>query len=135
VPYWICHYHLIWSTFGREPTILPTSEPILFDAIKNETEGQKAILLAVNGVADHIHVAVSIPPAISVATLVGRLKGASSHALNASHGADKAIFRWQEGYGVLTFGDKSLEQVVDYVRHQKEHHANHALYSSFERIE
>jgi putative transposase len=135
VPYWVCHYHLIWSTFGREPTITPTVEPMLFEAIRDEIQRQKAILLALNSIPDHIHIAVSVPPSISIAAFVGRLKGASSHALNSSRGPDRPLFRWQEGYGVLTFGPQARDLVVDYILHQKEHHANQNLYSSMETSE
>ena len=32
---------------------------------------------AVGGVEDHVHLAVSIPPAMSVAAVIGRIKGRS----------------------------------------------------------
>ncbi|HWL92861.1 MAG TPA: hypothetical protein VNT79_04950 [Phycisphaerae bacterium] len=31
---------------------------------------------------------------------------------------------WQRGYGVVSFGKRNLNWVLDYVRRQREHHAN-----------
>jgi hypothetical protein len=33
-------------------------------------------------------------------------------------------FAWQEGYGVLSYGEKAIASVLDYIARQKEHHAN-----------
>jgi putative transposase len=63
---------------------------------------------------------VSIPPRLSIADCVGKLKGGSSHRVNQEFRGD--AFRWQGGYGVLSFAERSLPTILDYVRNQREHH-------------
>jgi putative transposase len=84
---------------------------------------------------DHVHVAVSIPPSIAVSTLVGRMKGSSSHLLN-NRGpmTDGVAFAWQGEYGVLSFHEKDLAGVLDYVNNQPARHAAHRLSTAMESI-
>ena len=87
---------------------------------------------AIGGMADHIHVALSIPPKLAVATLIGRLKGSSSHHINEqyAHGS----FMWQAEYGVLSFSEKALASIVGYINNQKNHHRENTLNVGLENI-
>jgi putative transposase len=78
-----------------------------------------------------VHVAISIPPRYSVSAVVKRLKGASSHAVRATNPG----FTWQSEYGALSFGDRALSRVLDYVDHQREHHLAGTTIFRLERIE
>ena len=57
---------------------------------------------------DHVHMLVSIPPKISVASFMGYLKGKSSLMMFDRHANLKYIFGnrhfWSEGYYVSTVG-------------------------------
>src|SRR5262245_44861953 len=73
---------------------------------------------------DHIHVVVSIPPRIAISAFVQQLKGESSHLLNHGVGREgQDLFRWQSQYGVVSFGERSLTDVVAYVQNQRTHHS------------
>jgi len=76
---------------------------------------------AINGWHDHIHLVVAIPPKHSVAEIVKRLKGASSHYLNYDVRLDWQ-FAWQRGYGVLSVGERQRAIAEAYVENQKQHH-------------
>jgi len=82
---------------------------------------------AIGFMPDHVHVAVSIPPSLAIADVVGRLKGASSHAVNQEH--PSTSFAWQAEYGVLSSGEKSLPDVVAYAENQKARHAESRLWN------
>jgi putative transposase len=97
-----------------------------------ETAG--AFVHEVGGTEDHIHVAVTIPPTLLISEWIGALKGASAHHLNHNV-MDRPIFVWQAGYGVVTFGQKDLPFVKEYVRNQKVRHAEGRVYDRLERIE
>lgn len=135
MPFWVCYYHIVWTTRNREPLITPQTEPVLFKAVETKSSEFNAPVLAVNGVADHIHIAVCIPPKIAVSDWVGNVKGASSHAVNTAFSNLPTQFRWQGSYGVLSFGVKNLDMVRDYILHQKQHHANNSLYDYLERAD
>jgi hypothetical protein len=46
---------------------------------------------------------------------------------------DLANFAWQSEYGVLSFSEKALTNVVAYVCHQPERHAEHRTWPGLER--
>jgi REP element-mobilizing transposase RayT len=72
------------------------------------------------------HLALSIPPGIAVSDCVGQCKGGSSRAVNEGF-ALGARFRWQEGYSVMSFGEKALSDVTQYIYRQKARHASQHL--------
>jgi len=121
MPYWKLYYHLIWATFERCALIDGNCERVILLTLHGKAKELGLTLHAVGSVQDHIHVVASIPPARSVAECVKGLKGASSRAVNSREATDRA-FRWQEGYGALSIGERSLATVVGYVKAQKEHH-------------
>lgn len=132
--FWQCYYHIIWATKNREHLIKPNYEASLFACIADKTARLNCSLLAINGIADHIHIAVSIPPSMMVAQWVGQVKGVSSHLLNTQF-APTPRFAWQESYGVMTFGKRHLDEVKAYIEHQKDHHSNNTVNHWLELIE
>lgn len=135
MPFWKCYYHVIWTTKYREPLITAAMETVLFEAVKMKSAELNCPILAVNAVADHLHVAVCIAPNVSVSKWVGQVKGATSHAVNLAFSDLKQPFRWQDGYGVLTFGAKNLPFVTGYIERQKAHHASGKLEPYLEQID
>lgn len=77
------------------------------------------------GTDDHVHLAVSVEPLVTISGLVQHLKGASAHEVNRRVG--RKVLEWQRGYGVVSFGKGHLEWVLDYIRNQRKHHANGRL--------
>jgi putative transposase len=133
VPRWRLFYHLVWSTKGREPLI----EEVHYDTLQRELRAsgkrQRALVHAVGIMPDHVHVVASIPPSISIASFVGRLKGSSSRFLNRDFFAQSGTtFAWQGEYSVLSFGEKALQDVIAYADNQPARHASRNLWSSME---
>jgi REP element-mobilizing transposase RayT len=131
--FWRCFYHVIWTTRQRQPLITPRMETLILDVVYAKSAELNSEIFAVNTVADHLHIAVAIPPSIAVAQWVKGIKGTTSHEINELFPSAETTFRWQKGYGVLTFGIKHLDFVVAYIEKQKEHHANNFLYADMER--
>ena len=77
--------------------------------------------LAVGGVADHVHVLLSLSRTIAVAKAVQLLKAGSSKWLKESCQALRS-FAWQEGYAAFSTSISQRDKVVDYILHQTEHH-------------
>jgi REP element-mobilizing transposase RayT len=128
VSYWRLFYHLVWVTKGRETLIDEEHAVVIERSIRSSSLEKGAVLYTIGIMPDHIHVAVSIPPRIAVSAFVQQLKGESSHLLN--HGAgrdDQDWFRWQPQYGVVSFGERSLNEVITYIQNQRAHHAANRL--------
>jgi putative transposase len=106
---------------------------VLERSIRATGQERHALVHGVGIMPDHVHVAISIPPSVAVSTLVGRLKGSSSHMLN-NRGpmTDGVSFSWQGEYGVLSFHEKDLAGVLDYVNNQPARHAARRLSEAME---
>ncbi len=78
------------------------------------------------GVADHVHLLVSLAPAVSVSNLVKDVKGTSSYLMTHEFVRGEP-FRWQIGYGAFSLRRDDVPIVRRYVMDQKEHHARGTL--------
>ena len=104
-------------------------EPNLHKFLKNkiiETPG--AYFHAIGGIEDHVHIATTVKPSVHLDEWIGQLKGSSSHEMGKS-------LQWQLGYGIVSFGTKDLQWVIDYVLNQREHHSKGTTYDRLERAE
>ncbi len=133
MPYWQLFYHIVWATKGREPVITGDKEAFIHNAILGKASALGGKVFAIGGVEDHVHLVVSIPPSIAVATFIGQVKGASSAIVNKG-ALFPFLFRWQSEYGVFTFDRKRLPYVKQYVKEQKERHQTGRLIRTLERF-
>jgi len=127
--------HITWHTKLSDPVLVETIENRVHHYLEHKVRETKGVCFhAVNGTENHIHLVVSVPPSLLISDWVGRLKGGSSFYINHEI-ANRKLIDWQEGYGVVSFGTKSLEWVVRYVKNQKEHHAAGWTNQRLERVE
>lgn len=131
MPYWRLHYHLVWCTHNRESLISDAEETIIKRSLAMTCDDMGLIRHAVGIMPDHVHIALSIPPRNSVSEVMKRLKGASSHAVRAQN----PDFAWQAEYGALSFGDRALPRVRDYVENQRQHHDAKTTIFGLERVD
>ncbi len=77
--------------------------------------------LAIGGVADHVHILLSLPATLSVSKAIQLVKGNSSKWIHETFPLLRK-FAWQEGYGAFTIGVSGIEETCAYIRDQEEHH-------------
>ena len=128
--YWRLFYHFVWATKNREPFLTPELQARVFRSLAGKGGALGAMVLALNGSEDHVHVVAAVPPRIGPAEFVKRLKGASSRFVSKESGF---AFAWQEGYGVYSLSEQDVAAVVEFVRKQKEHHSRGTLVAKWER--
>jgi putative transposase len=127
------YLHLNWHVKEDLPILKPDLEPIVWNFITNRCRKTKGVYLhGIGGTETHIHLAINIEPHVTISELVKDLKGGSSHDTN-EHLA-KMLLYWQRGYGVVSFGKNNLDWVLNYINHQKEHHARGGIQDRLERI-
>jgi REP element-mobilizing transposase RayT len=119
-------YHAVWSTHLREPSITPDIQKVLYPFLENKAKRFGCNIRSIGGIEDHIHLAIEILPTESISDIIGKLKGSSSHFLNKEIRLTET-FAWQEGFGVLTFAERDLPKILDYINRQQEHHKNTKL--------
>lgn len=107
--------HLVWSTRDRLPLIDNKLRALIYSTILHEAKKLRCDVLAIGGVADHVHVLVRMPATVAVAGLVKRAKACSSLACGE-------WFRWQETYYAYSVGHREVPAVVAYIENQEVHH-------------
>jgi REP element-mobilizing transposase RayT len=127
------YLHLVWATWDREPLITPGIERPLYRCIQQEAQKQGCTVLALNGVADHVHLVVSFPTTITIADLAKQVKGVSSCFVNDQL-SPSSQFKWQGFYGAFTVSRWDVDKVVTYVKRQKEHHRANTLLAEWEEM-
>ena len=135
MPYWRLYYHIIWATYRRLPLVDAEAEELIAGTLHAKARELGCYIHVLGMMEEHLHLVATIPPALAIADVVGGMKGSSSHAANHLARPDPHVFKWQEGYGVLSFGERSLPTVAAYVRNQKERHAERTTNPLLERID
>ena len=114
-------YHITFATKHRLPVIDVGIEQHVWRILRDVCEELGCHVYAVGGYEDHVHVAVFIPAAMSVAEFMRKLKCISSRSIQREISSLKG-FRWQVGYGATTFAYRDVAAVVCYIKHQRQHH-------------
>jgi REP element-mobilizing transposase RayT len=99
--------------------LTPKIEERVYDVIGRKCMELGGWAAAVNGMPDHVHVVLSVPPKVSPSEVARNLKGISAHFIQSELSVP---FEWQRGYGVFTFSKRGLDAAVDDVQQQKQHH-------------
>ena len=124
--------HVVFSTKDRVKIITPEIEPLLFGYIGGIIRNNGARMIIAGGIADHIHLLVSLGR-IDVGELIGDIKRDSSRWIKKQ---DRrfARFYWQRGYGAFSIGQSQVATVSNYIRNQKEHHKEQTFEDEFRAL-
>jgi putative transposase len=119
---WDCKYHLVFVPKNRRKIFFGKIRKEL-GAIFHELARQKECQIHEGHVMpDHVHMLISIPPKIAVASAIGFLKGKSAIAIARKfRGKDRNYSGehfWARGYAVSTVGF-DVEQIRRYIRNQE----------------
>jgi REP element-mobilizing transposase RayT len=84
----------------------------------------------VDGIADHVHLAIRLSRTANIAKVVAELKACSSKWLKTQSPA-LAKFAWQRGYGAFSVGPADLKALVQYIDAQEVHHQKRNFQDEF----
>ncbi len=112
--------HLIFATHDRRPTISAEMRPELRAYLGGLARELKGKALAVNGVADHFHMLVSLSATLPVAEAMRMIKANSSRWIHQKW--RKPGFGWQAGYAAFSVSQSNVPAVCEYIEDQEEHH-------------
>ena len=84
----------------------------------------------IGGIADHVHLLVSMPTTLSTAAAVKFIKGGSSAWVHDTF-PELHDFAWQEGYGAFTVSQSLVEETIAYITNQEEHHRHRTFQEEY----
>ena len=119
--YVILYYHFVFRTKCNLRVIDEDAADRLYRYINGISSNLGCTLLKVNGMPDHIHIAVSLNPDVSPADYMREVKSSSSKWI-----ADNKLFPgfhgWGKSYFGSTFSSKDRGKVESYIANQQIHH-------------
>lgn len=123
--------HCIFSTRNRDYHIPDDLQARAWAFIGGIARNIGMSAIAVGGIRDHVHVLLLLPPTVTLASAVQRIKANSSRWIHEQTGRP---FEWQEGYAAFSVGISQTDATVHYILHQKEHHANRSFDEELARV-
>jgi len=118
--------HIVWCTKYRYQVLVGDVAWRCRDLLREICRTQDVEIMSGKVGRDHVHMYVSIPPKLSIAQVVQRMKGKSSRKLQDEYGQLKKRYwgqhLWARGYFVSTVGVVSDEMIREYIDKQSRHH-------------
>jgi REP element-mobilizing transposase RayT len=121
---------VIFSTKERKKCLPEDFQPKLWAYMAGIAHNQGFEAMIIGGVSDHAHALLLLPPTLPLAKAIQFLKGSSSHWINETHAGDDE-FAWQAGYGAFSVSASQTQDVVRYIRNQRQHHERKSLEEEF----
>ena len=115
------HIQYVFAVKYRTGLIQKVWKNELYKYMTGIIQNQNHKLLAINGMADHIHILIGLRPNQSISDLAKSIKQNSSLWINEQK-LSKGKFAWQEGYGAFSYARSNIDKVVTYIENQEEHH-------------
>ena len=103
-------YHLVWGTKYRRKFIIPAVKQELFHSLYETVKKYPTLhLFLINTNRDHVHLQIELPPSVSVASVVQKLKANSSFHLRKRFKFIREMYLdkegiWSVGYFVSSIG-------------------------------
>ncbi|MEO0046979.1 MAG: hypothetical protein RL705_2170 [Bacteroidota bacterium] len=115
------HIQFVFAVKFRDGLIHLSFKDELYQYIAGIIKHHNHKLLAINGMPDHIHIFVGMRPSQSLSDLLQDIKGSSSKWINEKKFL-KVKFEWQEGYGAFSYSKSQVNNVINYIKNQEQHH-------------
>ncbi len=116
--------HITFSTKNRVAIIPEAIEPDLYAYMGGICRRMESPLLAMGGVANHVHMLVSLGKTVALSELLLNVKRDSSKWIKEQDAGGGALdaFGWQDGYFGFSIGESGVDALRVYIANQKEHH-------------
>lgn len=126
-------YHIIFATKGREPVLDKLRRDDLYRFVWGVLDKRKCHLYRVGGVEDHVHILTSLHPMLALADVVMEIKTASSAWVKGQKVFPR-FTHWQDGYGAFTHSLPDNGRLIEYIKHQEEHHKTVTFREEYEAL-
>jgi REP element-mobilizing transposase RayT len=125
--------HVVFSTKYRRDWIVPEIEGRVWSYIGGIARTHKMTAIQVGGIENHVHALVLAKPIHSPSQIAQYLKGESSKWIHEDFEQMRS-FGWQDGYGAFSVSKSVVPDVVEYIKRQREHHAEESFEEEYERL-
>ncbi len=111
--------HIVFSTQGHLPLIPSEIKSELFAYMGGLVKKLKGKPIIINGMSDHVHMLILLPPNVHLSETMRLVKANSSRWIKERFGKK---FAWQKGFGAFSVSRSNVDAVVRYIQNQEQHH-------------
>ena len=122
--------HCVFGTKERRNLIPAELQERLYAYLTGIADNLGFKILAAGGTSNHVHLLIGLPPVLTLAEVVQKLKANSSRWV----GESRMQFEWQKGYGAFSVSPSLLKTVQAYIRNQAEHHRRRSFEDEFRAL-
>ena len=116
-------YHIVWVTKYRKNIFTGAIREDVVAYLQETMQSLDMKALAMEVMPDHIHLLVDCKPQLRLSDAIKILKGNTARWLFLKHPEIKKQLwgghLWNPSYFVATVSDRTLDQVTEYINHQK----------------
>lgn len=102
----------------------------LFAYIGGIARVNKIKLIAAGGIADHVHLLISLPKTMDISKAMQLIKGGSSKWIHDTF-PEHRNFEWQKGYGAFSISVAETQRTINYINNQPFHHQSRDFQEEF----
>jgi REP element-mobilizing transposase RayT len=115
------YIQFVFAVKFRDSLIKREWKDDLYKYVTGVVQNNKSKMLAINGMADHIHIFIGYKPTVAIPDLVKDIKLASGSWINDNK-LTSHRFNWQEGYGGFSYRLSDVDEICRYINNQEAHH-------------
>jgi putative transposase len=108
------YFHCVFGTKERRPVMTPALRERLWPFLGGIARQNQMKALEIGGVADHVHLLLSLPPTLPLAKALQLIKGGSSKWVHETF-PEQRLFGWQEKYGAFSVSVSQLDTIRQYI--------------------
>jgi REP element-mobilizing transposase RayT len=112
---------VVFAVSQRACVVQPNRKEELQKYITGIATHQDQKIIAINCMADHIHILLGLKPNIAPSNLIGDIKTGSTNHINEQRWIG-CRFSWQEGFGAFSVSQSHSATVIEYINNQETHH-------------
>jgi REP element-mobilizing transposase RayT len=124
------YVHITFSTKHRKRLIDNEIETRLHEYLGGIAKGLECNPIQIGGDSDHVHALCLLSRKVAQMTLLEEMKKRSSSWIKTID-ERYSNFYWQDGYGIFSVNPSNIDNVVDYIKNQKEHHKRISFKNEF----
>ena len=127
------YLQLVFTPEGRENIIPVKHKEELQKYTTGIIQNRRHKLLAINYMQDHVHIFIGYNPSQSLPDLLRDIKANSSKFINEKKWMP-GKFKWQEGYGAFSYSHSQINDVIQYINNQEEHHRKTKFRDEYQKL-
>lgn len=120
------YIHAVFAVKYRQSLIPPSYASDLHSYMAGIITAEGQVPLRINGMPDHVHLAIRMRPDLSISDLMRVVKANSSKWMNQQKWMT-GRFSWQRGFGAFSYNESQVPNLIRYIDRQQIHHSRQSF--------